>query len=68
MPRLFKLSVNIISILGRLILLSGQVWAQEWRPVRGGTSFGISGRDDENLGSYEGESRLIRYGVCRAQR
>jgi hypothetical protein len=40
--RLFKLIINIV-VLGALLLLCQQVWAQDWRPVRGGIPFGISG-------------------------
>ncbi|MEH2023611.1 hypothetical protein [Nostoc sp.] len=42
MPRFLKLIINIV-ILGALLLISQQVWAQDWRPVRGGIPFGISG-------------------------
>ncbi|MEA5605606.1 hypothetical protein [Nostoc sp. UHCC 0252] len=42
MPRFFKLIINIV-VLSALLLISVQVWAQDWRPVRGGIPFGISG-------------------------
>ncbi|WP_375471725.1 hypothetical protein [uncultured Nostoc sp.] len=42
MPRFLKLIINIV-VLGALLLISLQVWAQDWRPVRGGIPFGISG-------------------------
>lgn len=42
MPRFLKLIINIV-VLGALLLISQQVWAQDWRPVRGGIPFGISG-------------------------
>ncbi|MBN3924932.1 hypothetical protein [Nostoc sp. NMS4] len=42
MPRFLKLIINIV-ILGAFLLISQQVWAQDWRPVRGGIPFGISG-------------------------
>lgn len=42
MPRFFKLIINIL-VLGTLLILCQRVWAQEWRPVRGGIPFGISG-------------------------
>ncbi|MEH2154655.1 hypothetical protein [Nostoc sp.] len=42
MPRLLRLIINIV-ILSALLLISQQVWAQDWRPVRGGIPFGISG-------------------------
>ncbi|MDZ8188334.1 MAG: hypothetical protein RMX96_26195 [Nostoc sp. ChiSLP02] len=42
MPKFFKLIINIVA-LAIFLLVSHQVWAQEWRPVRGGISFGISG-------------------------
>ena len=42
MPRFLKLIINIV-ILGTLLLISVQVWAQDWRPVRGGIPFGIGG-------------------------
>ncbi|OYD90495.1 hypothetical protein CDG77_17135 [Nostoc sp. 'Peltigera membranacea cyanobiont' 213] len=42
MPRFLRLIVNIV-ILSALLLISVQVWAQDWRPVRGGIPFGISG-------------------------
>ncbi|MEH2037428.1 hypothetical protein [Nostoc sp.] len=41
MPRFLKLIINIV-VLGALLLISQQVWAQDWRPVRGGIPFGIS--------------------------
>ncbi|MEH2376342.1 hypothetical protein [Nostoc sp.] len=42
MPRFLKLIINIV-ILSTLLLISVQVWAQDWRPVRGGIPFGIGG-------------------------
>ncbi|MEH2286675.1 hypothetical protein [Nostoc sp.] len=42
MPRFLKLIINIV-VLGALLLISLQVWAQDWRPLRGGIPFGISG-------------------------
>lgn len=42
MPRFLRLIINVI-VLGALLLISQQVWAQDWRPVRGGIPFGISG-------------------------
>jgi len=42
MPRFLKLIINIV-VLSALLLISQQVWAQDWRPVRGGIPFGISG-------------------------
>lgn len=42
MPRFLKLIINIV-IFSALLLISVQVWAQDWRPVRGGIPFGISG-------------------------
>ncbi len=42
MSRFLKLIINIV-ILSTLLLISVQVWAQDWRPVRGGIPFGISG-------------------------
>jgi hypothetical protein len=42
MPRFFKLIINLV-VLGALLFLCKQVWAQEWQPVRGGIPFGISG-------------------------
>ncbi|MEH2253392.1 hypothetical protein [Nostoc sp.] len=42
MPRFLKLIINIV-VLGALLVISVQVWAQDWRPVRGGIPFGISG-------------------------
>jgi hypothetical protein len=42
MPRFLKLIINIV-VLSALLLISVQVWAQDWRPVRGGIPFGISG-------------------------
>jgi hypothetical protein len=42
MPRFLKLITNIV-VLSALLLISVQVWAQDWRPVRGGIPFGISG-------------------------
>ncbi len=42
MPRFLKLIVNIV-ILGALLFCTQRVWAQDWRPVRGGIPFGISG-------------------------
>ncbi len=42
MPRFTRLIINIV-ISAALLIISGQVWAQNWRPVRGGIPFGISG-------------------------
>ncbi|MHC0064513.1 hypothetical protein ACWATR_16685 [Nostoc sp. UIC 10890] len=42
MPRFLRLIINIV-ILSALLLISQQVGAQDWRPVRGGIPFGISG-------------------------
>ncbi|WP_414563624.1 MULTISPECIES: hypothetical protein [unclassified Anabaena] len=42
MPRFFRLIITIV-ILGTFLLISQQAWARDWRPVRGGISFGISG-------------------------
>ncbi|MFN6482837.1 MULTISPECIES: hypothetical protein [unclassified Nostoc] len=42
MPRFLKLIINIV-VLGALVFISQQVWAQDWRPVRGSIPFGISG-------------------------
>jgi hypothetical protein len=42
MPRFLRLIINTV-ILGALLLISVRVWAQDWRPVRGGIPFGISG-------------------------
>ncbi|MHC5934505.1 hypothetical protein [Nostoc sp.] len=42
MPRFLRLIINIV-VLGALLLISQQVLAQDWRPVRGGIPFGISG-------------------------
>ncbi|MBF2007431.1 hypothetical protein ACF3DV_19155 [Chlorogloeopsis fritschii PCC 9212] len=42
MSRFFKLIINIV-VLAALLFISQQVWAQNWRPVRGGIPFGISG-------------------------
>lgn len=42
MPRFLRLIINIV-VLGALLLISQQVWAQDWRPVHGGIPFGISG-------------------------
>ncbi len=42
MGRFLKLLLTI-AILGSLLLVSQQVLAQQWRPVRGGILFGISG-------------------------
>ncbi|MEH1909490.1 MAG: hypothetical protein V7L05_18930 [Nostoc sp.] len=42
MPRFLRLIINIV-VLGGLLLISLQVLAQDWRPVRGGIPFGISG-------------------------
>ncbi|MEH1929261.1 hypothetical protein [Nostoc sp.] len=42
MPRFLKFIINIV-ILSALLLISVQVWAQDWRPVRGGIPFGIGG-------------------------
>lgn len=42
LPRFFKLIINLV-ILGALLFYTQRVWAQDWRPVRGGIPFGISG-------------------------
>lgn len=42
MPRFLRLIINIV-VLGALLVISVQVWAQDWHPVRGGIPFGISG-------------------------
>ncbi|MBN3959003.1 hypothetical protein [Nostoc sp. NMS8] len=42
MPLFFKLIINIV-ILAAFLLISHEVSAQDWRPVRGGIPFGISG-------------------------
>lgn len=42
MPRFLRLIINLIVLAG-LLLICVQVWAQDWRPVRGGIPFGISG-------------------------
>ncbi|MBW4643882.1 MAG: hypothetical protein KME23_12980 [Goleter apudmare HA4340-LM2] len=41
-PRLFKLIIVCVTIFGALIIPQ-QVQAQDWRPVRGGILYGISG-------------------------
>ncbi|RCJ28964.1 hypothetical protein A6770_00785 [Nostoc minutum NIES-26] len=38
----FLIILNIV-VLGVLLLISQQVWAQDWHPVRGGIASGISG-------------------------
>jgi hypothetical protein len=42
MPRIYRLIVNLV-ILAVLLLISQRALAQEWRPVRGGILYGISG-------------------------
>lgn len=42
MPRFFKLIITIV-ILSTCLLTSQQAWSRDWRPVRGGILFGISG-------------------------
>jgi hypothetical protein len=42
MPRFLRLIINIVVSVA-LLIISGQVWAQNWRPTRGGIPFGISG-------------------------
>ncbi|MEH2195861.1 MAG: hypothetical protein V7K98_24910 [Nostoc sp.] len=42
MSRFLRLIINIV-VLSALLFISVQVWAQDWRPVRGGIPFGISG-------------------------
>lgn len=42
LPRFLKLIINLV-LLGALLFLCQRVWAQDWRPVRGGIPFGISG-------------------------
>lgn len=42
MPRFFKLILTLV-VLSVLLFISQRVFAQEWRPVRGGIPFGISG-------------------------
>ncbi|MFN6514598.1 MAG: hypothetical protein RMY29_008860 [Nostoc sp. CreGUA01] len=42
MPKSLRLIINIV-VFTALLLISHQVWAQDWRPVRGGIPFGISG-------------------------
>ncbi|MBK1989106.1 hypothetical protein A0J48_016435 [Sphaerospermopsis aphanizomenoides BCCUSP55] len=42
MPKFFKLIITLV-VLGGLLLISQQVSAQSWIPVRGGIPFGISG-------------------------
>ncbi|BAY08706.1 hypothetical protein [Calothrix sp. NIES-2098] len=42
LPRFLKLIINLV-VLGTLLFLCQRVWAQDWRPVRGGIPFGISG-------------------------
>lgn len=38
MPWFLKLIINIV-VLGALLLISQQFWAQDWRRVRGGIPF-----------------------------
>ncbi len=40
--RFLKLIINLV-VLGTFLFLCQRVWAQDWRPVRGGIPFGISG-------------------------
>ncbi|MBW4612403.1 MAG: hypothetical protein KME21_03835 [Desmonostoc vinosum HA7617-LM4] len=42
-PAGFLSLIIYVVVLSGLLLSSGQVWAQDWRPVRGGITFGISG-------------------------
>ncbi|YAF96312.1 MAG: hypothetical protein AB3A66_01035 [Nodularia sp. CChRGM 3473] len=42
MPRFLRLIISIV-VLGAFLLISQRTWAQDWRPVRGGIPFGISG-------------------------
>ncbi|BAY24054.1 hypothetical protein NIES2100_38470 [Calothrix sp. NIES-2100] len=42
LPQFLKLIISLI-VLGTLLFLCQRVWAQDWLPVRGGISFGISG-------------------------
>ncbi|MBD2336751.1 hypothetical protein H6G64_07065 [Calothrix sp. FACHB-156] len=42
LPRFLKLIINLV-VLAALLFICQRVWAQEWRPVRGGIPFGISG-------------------------
>ncbi|MEH1788687.1 hypothetical protein [Nostoc sp.] len=42
MPLFFRLIINIV-LLAAFLLISYEVSAQDWRPVRGGIPFGISG-------------------------
>jgi hypothetical protein len=42
MPRFLRLILSIL-VLGTFLVISQQVLAQEWLPVRGGIPFGISG-------------------------
>ncbi|BAZ31444.1 hypothetical protein NIES4074_39170 [Cylindrospermum sp. NIES-4074] len=42
MPRFFRLILTLV-VLSVLLFISQRVFAQEWRPVRGGIPFGISG-------------------------
>ncbi|MEO3706289.1 hypothetical protein [Trichormus azollae] len=42
MPKFLRLMITIV-VLGGLLLISQQVFAQTWIPVRAGIPFGISG-------------------------
>lgn len=42
MPRFFRLILTLV-VLSVLLFISQRVFAQEWRPVRGGITFGVSG-------------------------
>ncbi|TVP65269.1 MAG: hypothetical protein EA343_03860 [Nodularia sp. (in: Bacteria)] len=42
MQRIFKLIITVV-ILSAFLLVSQPTWARDWRPVRGGFLFGISG-------------------------
>ncbi|MEA5514737.1 hypothetical protein [Nodularia sp. UHCC 0506] len=42
MPRLFQLIITIV-VFSAFLLVSQPTWAGDWRPVRGGLLFGISG-------------------------
>lgn len=42
MPKFLRLIINIV-VVAAFLLISHQVGAQDWRPVRGGIPFGISG-------------------------
>ncbi|RCJ23270.1 hypothetical protein A6S26_01565 [Nostoc sp. ATCC 43529] len=42
MPKFLRLIINLV-VVAAFLLISHQVWAQDWRPVRGGIPFGISG-------------------------